>query len=144
MPADARAGVDGAARTRSTHPAAGVVGAAANPPRELWPGLPAVQAILGAMVAPGLADRHLARTGYEGQISAVPVRPGDPDTLLGPAARAKGRVFPTDPLCLRGALALAGCGLAAGTFFPGARRGGSRAARCRPTGGRAAPPPASP
>jgi NAD(P)-dependent dehydrogenase (short-subunit alcohol dehydrogenase family) len=113
--------------------AAAVVAAAERPSRERWLGLPALQAILGAMLAPGLTDRYLARTAYERQLSPVPVRPGDPDTLLGPAptdhgargrfgGRAKRRVRSLDPVHLRGALALAGACVAAGGFLLGGRR----------------------
>jgi short-subunit dehydrogenase len=35
--------------------------------RELWVGLPTVYTILGSRLAGGLAERHLARTGYSGQ-----------------------------------------------------------------------------
>ena len=114
--------------------AAQIVRAARDAPRELWIGAPAIQAIVGAMVAPGLTDRYLARTAYEGQISDVPVRPGDPDTLEGPAAHdhgargrfgasARERVTGVDPLWLRAGAALAGIGLVAGAALLGARRG---------------------
>ncbi len=115
--------------------AAAVVGAVERPAGDRWLGLPAVQAILGAMLAPGLTDRYLARTAYEGQLSETPVRPGDPDTLLGPAStdhgargrfggRAKESVHPVDPSHLRSAFALAGSCLVAGAFLFGARLGG--------------------
>ncbi len=109
-----------------------VVGAAEaeHAPRELWLGSPAVQAIVGAMVAPGWTDRYLAKTAYEGQISNDPVRPGDPDTLLGPAsqdhgargrfsARAKNNLVAADPLMLRSGAAFAGFALLAGMFLLG-------------------------
>jgi len=114
-------------------------------PRELWLGAPAVQAILGAMVAPGLTDRYLARAAYEQQISSDPVRPGDPDTLLGPAdhdhgargrfgARARDSVVPVNPVYLRGGLAAAGLGLLGGLFLLGARRPASSPSRAHGTG----------
>jgi NAD(P)-dependent dehydrogenase (short-subunit alcohol dehydrogenase family) len=53
-----------------------IVNAALNAPRELWVGAPAVQAILGEMIAPGLLDRYLARTAYEAQISSEPAGDG--------------------------------------------------------------------
>ena len=113
--------------------AAAIVGVAEDPPRELWLGGPAIQAILGGMAAPGLMDHYLARTAYEGQISGDPVRPGDPDTLLGPAARdhgargrfgarAKDAVLSADPFHVRGALALGGLLMIAGAFVLGTRR----------------------
>ena len=114
-----------------------VVAAAERPSRERWLCLPAVQAILGAMLAPGLTDRYLAGMAYEGQLSQVPVQPGDPDTLLGPAptdhgahgrfgSRARRRLRSLDPVHLRGALALAGACVAAGSFLLGERRRSGR------------------
>ena len=44
--------------------------ASQSAPREVWVGVPAVKAILATIVAPGLLDRILARTGYAGQLSA--------------------------------------------------------------------------
>lgn len=110
--------------------AAEVVRSAEHPSRERWLGLPAVQAILGAILVPGLTDRYLARTAYEGQMSRVPVLPGEPDTLLGPAPtdhgargrfsdRAKRRVRAVSPAALRGAALLCGLGFAAGSFALG-------------------------
>ena len=111
-----------------------IVRVAEDPPRELWLGSAAIEAIVGAMVAPGLTDRYLARTAYEQQLSDVPVRPGDPDLLHGPAehdhgargrfdAKAKDRVFAADPVWLRAGAALAAAGLLAGAFGLGRRRG---------------------
>lgn len=119
-----------------------IIDAAERAPRERWIGWPAIQAILGAMVAPGLTDRYLARTAYEGQISEVPVRPDDPDMLLGPAARdhgargrfsarARGSAVAVDPLPLRGGIGLAALGLLAGALLLGARRGVSATVQAR-------------
>lgn len=58
-----------------------VVFAAEHPRREVWVGGPTVQALIGNKVAPGLADRYLARTGYSGQQTELPVEPGRPDNL---------------------------------------------------------------
>jgi NAD(P)-dependent dehydrogenase (short-subunit alcohol dehydrogenase family) len=44
-----------------------IVHAAAHPRRELVVGWPAAKAIYGDRVAPGLADRYLARSGYDAQ-----------------------------------------------------------------------------
>jgi NAD(P)-dependent dehydrogenase (short-subunit alcohol dehydrogenase family) len=44
-----------------------IVWAAHHKRRELWVGWPTVKAILGNRLAPGLADRYLARNGYESQ-----------------------------------------------------------------------------
>jgi len=105
-----------------------------DPPRELWLGAPALQAIMGAMLAPGLTDRYLARTAYEQQISRTPILPGDPDILLAPAARdhgARGRfssrahssAFAANPFHLRSAMALAALAVAAASYALGSREG---------------------
>lgn len=122
-----------------------IVNVAENPPRELWLGAPAVQAIVGAMLAPGLTDRYLARTAYEQQISRRPVMPGDPDILLAPAARdhgARGRfssrahtsALAANPFHLRSAIGLAALSLAVGSYVLGLRQ---READKRPRDGRA-------
>jgi NADP-dependent 3-hydroxy acid dehydrogenase YdfG len=52
--------------------------------REIDVGGSAVKAILGSMLAPGLADRYLARTGFDSQqIPGMPVN-GRPDNLFQP------------------------------------------------------------
>jgi NAD(P)-dependent dehydrogenase (short-subunit alcohol dehydrogenase family) len=61
-----------------------IVWAASHRRREVWVGFPAVQAILGTRVIPGLLDHKLARDAYDGQQTDEP-RPGDaPDNLYGP------------------------------------------------------------
>ena len=98
-----------------------VVRAAAEAPRELWIGGPAVQAILGDMVVPGLLDRMLAGKAYGGQQTDEPARER-PDNLFEPLPgdhgahgrfqdEARGSVGAYDPAHLRGAAALAGLGL---------------------------------
>jgi NAD(P)-dependent dehydrogenase (short-subunit alcohol dehydrogenase family) len=52
--------------------------------REVLVALPTVEAVLGNNLVPGLADRYLARTGYEGQQTEEPEDPGRPDNLLEP------------------------------------------------------------
>jgi NAD(P)-dependent dehydrogenase (short-subunit alcohol dehydrogenase family) len=52
--------------------------------RELYVGWPTVKAIIGDKLAPGFADRYLARNGYEAQQAAEPVAPGRRDNLWGP------------------------------------------------------------
>jgi hypothetical protein len=47
-------------------------------------GWPTVKAIVGNKVVPGLADWHLARTGYESQQTDEPVEPGRRDNLWAP------------------------------------------------------------
>jgi NAD(P)-dependent dehydrogenase (short-subunit alcohol dehydrogenase family) len=54
--------------------------------REVWVGWPAVKAILGNRVMPGLLDRMLARSGYDGQLSEEPVAPDRADNLYKPVA----------------------------------------------------------
>jgi NAD(P)-dependent dehydrogenase (short-subunit alcohol dehydrogenase family) len=61
-----------------------IVWAARNPRRELMVGWPTVKAILGNAVAPGLADRYLARNGYEAQQRDEPHDPSRPDNLFEP------------------------------------------------------------
>jgi NADP-dependent 3-hydroxy acid dehydrogenase YdfG len=65
-----------------------IVWAARNHRRELYVGWPTVQAIVGNKVAPGLADRYLARTGYESQQIDEPVPPDRPDNLFEPVPGA--------------------------------------------------------
>jgi NAD(P)-dependent dehydrogenase (short-subunit alcohol dehydrogenase family) len=61
-----------------------IVWAATHRRREVWVGFPAVQAILGTRVIPGLLDRKLAHDAYEGQQSDE-ARPDDaPDNLYVP------------------------------------------------------------
>jgi short-subunit dehydrogenase len=67
-------------------PAEAVYWAAHHKRRELWVGYSAFQAIIGgSMIAPALADRYLARTGFKGQqIQGKPVSPDRPDNLFAP------------------------------------------------------------
>jgi NAD(P)-dependent dehydrogenase (short-subunit alcohol dehydrogenase family) len=63
-----------------------VVFAANHPRREFWVGWPAVKAILGNRVMPGLLDRMMARSGYSGQLSGKRTSPDRPDNLYEPVA----------------------------------------------------------
>jgi NAD(P)-dependent dehydrogenase (short-subunit alcohol dehydrogenase family) len=54
--------------------------------REVWVGAPTLKAILGNRLAPWLADRVLARMGYDAQQAAEPLAPDRPDNLFAPAA----------------------------------------------------------
>lgn len=120
-----------------------VVGAVAarRAPRELWLGAPTVTSIVAQMIAPGLLDHYLARNAFEQQISNDPVRPGDPDELLGPDHRdhgargrftavAKDRMIVLDPFYLRCGVIAAGIGALAGAFLLGRawRAGAGKAA----------------
>jgi NAD(P)-dependent dehydrogenase (short-subunit alcohol dehydrogenase family) len=60
--------------------------AATHRRRELWVGWPAVEAILGTRVFPGLLDRLLGRTAVDGQHTNEPLPPGRPDNLWQPVA----------------------------------------------------------
>jgi NAD(P)-dependent dehydrogenase (short-subunit alcohol dehydrogenase family) len=61
-----------------------IVWASRHPRRELYVGWPTVEAIVGNKIAPGLADRYLARTGYDSQQTDEPVSPDRPDNLFEP------------------------------------------------------------
>jgi short chain dehydrogenase len=90
-------------------------------PRELWVGGSAVQAIVGQMLAPGLMDRYIARTAWDGQVTDAP-NPHAPDNLDAPVAghqgirgrfgdRARPKAWIVDPLRARIALAAAAAAL---------------------------------
>jgi NAD(P)-dependent dehydrogenase (short-subunit alcohol dehydrogenase family) len=61
-----------------------IVWSAHHPRRELTVGWPSVKTVVGSKVAPGIADRYLARTGYASQQRDEPVEPGRPDNLFEP------------------------------------------------------------
>jgi len=66
-------------------PAEAVYWAAHHRRRELWVGYSTLQAIIGTLLAPSLADRYLARTGIEGQqVEGMPVAADRPDNLFEP------------------------------------------------------------
>ena len=58
--------------------------------REVTIGLPAVEAIYGNKIAPGLGDWYLGRTGYESQMTDEPVDPNRPDNLWQPVEGDRG------------------------------------------------------
>ncbi|HEV7268007.1 MAG TPA: SDR family oxidoreductase [Falsiroseomonas sp.] len=98
-----------------------ILRAAIEAPRELWVGGPAVQAIVGNMVAPGLLDRMLATKAYSGQQTDEPAQ-DRPDNLFAPPAgdrgaegrfreEARGSVGAYNPALLRVGAALVGIGL---------------------------------
>jgi NAD(P)-dependent dehydrogenase (short-subunit alcohol dehydrogenase family) len=72
--------------------AEGIVWAADNPDatRELVIGWPALQAIVGNKLVPGLADQVLARSGYSSQQTDEPEDPDRPDNLWQPVDDAGG------------------------------------------------------
>jgi short-subunit dehydrogenase len=62
-----------------------IVWAAHHPRRELYVGWPTVKTVLGNRLLAGVADRYLARTGYESQQTDEPVEPDREDNLFEPA-----------------------------------------------------------
>ncbi|MGN6380610.1 MAG: SDR family oxidoreductase [Gaiellales bacterium] len=52
--------------------------------KEVWVGAPTVKAIIGDRVSSSLADRYLARNGYQAQLTPEHERPGRPDNLYEP------------------------------------------------------------
>jgi NAD(P)-dependent dehydrogenase (short-subunit alcohol dehydrogenase family) len=64
--------------------ARGIYFAATHARRELWVGWPAVQAILGQRLLPGLLDRMLGRNAWDGQHTDEPLPPGRRDNLYRP------------------------------------------------------------
>lgn len=70
-----------------------IVWAADHRRREVYVGWPTMRAIVANKLFPGLADRYLARFGFEGQLSSEPASDG-PDNLWAPVradAGAHGR-----------------------------------------------------
>jgi short-subunit dehydrogenase len=59
-----------------------IVWAARHPQRQLMVGWPTIKAIVGNAVAPGVADRYLARNGYGAQQTGEPVEPDRRDNLF--------------------------------------------------------------
>ncbi|NDV00308.1 SDR family oxidoreductase [Pseudoroseicyclus tamaricis] len=114
--------------------------AAFHPRREYWLGFSAAKAIVADKVAPALADRYLAATGYSGQLTDAAER-DRPDNLyesvpgdVGARGRFSDRASGTSPAiwasehrdALLGLGALAATGLAAGLLaraMKGRRRG---------------------
>jgi NAD(P)-dependent dehydrogenase (short-subunit alcohol dehydrogenase family) len=73
-----------------------IVWAARNPRRELMVAWPTVKAILGNAVAPSLADRYLARSGYDAQQRDEQADPNRPDNLFEPVDEDRGAHGPFD------------------------------------------------
>ncbi len=99
--------------------------AAHNKRREMTVGMPAVVAIYGNKIAPGLGDLYLGKYGYESQMTDDPVDPKRPDNLYNPVAGDHGahgifddRSYSFSPQAWanmnRGWLAVAGAGLLVG------------------------------
>lgn len=67
-----------------------VVFAAEHRRREIWLAWPAVKAIVGEKVAPGVADRYLARHGYDAQQTDQPIAQDRRDNLYDPLPGDRG------------------------------------------------------
>ena len=68
-----------------------IVTAAREPARrEWWVGASTALAIAGNALVPGVADRYLARTGFDAQQTGEPVPPGRPDNLFEPLPADRG------------------------------------------------------
>lgn len=112
-----------------------VVRAAAETPRELWVGGPAIQAILGTTAAPAWLDAMMAGS-FDGQVTAEPAEPrdgnlfepppGDPGASGRFGARSRRRVMAISDLGARGVLAAGAVGLLAGAAALGWRIGRGR------------------
>ena len=63
-------------------PARAILFAAENRRREIWVGFPTVKAIWANRIAPGTADRYLAKAGYTGQLTDTPLSPSAPANLF--------------------------------------------------------------
>jgi NAD(P)-dependent dehydrogenase (short-subunit alcohol dehydrogenase family) len=101
-----------------------IVRAAFKAPREYWVGHSAVKAIVAQMVAPGLADRFLARSPVASQTTDQPADRSRPDNMFeagqgDPGAhgrfddRSANSVTAFNPAWLRGGLAVAALSAAA-------------------------------
>jgi len=66
-----------------------IVWAADHPRRDYFVGFPTVEAIVGDRVAPSLADRYLARHGYDAQQTSDPEDPQRPHNLWSPVDDAR-------------------------------------------------------
>jgi NAD(P)-dependent dehydrogenase (short-subunit alcohol dehydrogenase family) len=64
--------------------ARGIYFAATHRRREVWVGWPAIKAIVGTRLLPGLGDRILANEAYSGQHTDQPLPPGRKDNLYAP------------------------------------------------------------
>jgi NAD(P)-dependent dehydrogenase (short-subunit alcohol dehydrogenase family) len=67
-----------------------IVWAARHPRRELLVGWPTVKAVFGNALVPWVADRYLARTGYDAQQTEEPIERDRPDNLFEPVPGNQG------------------------------------------------------
>jgi len=102
--------------------------------RELYVGMPTVEAIIGNKVAPGLLDHYLAWTGYESQQTDEPADPNRPNNLWEPVPgdhgahgvfddRASNHSWQLWANTHRGLLALAGLGVVGIAYAAFSRNG---------------------
>ncbi|MGI9115983.1 MAG: SDR family oxidoreductase [Chthoniobacterales bacterium] len=66
-----------------------IVYASHHPRREMYVGLPTVEAIVGNKIAPGLLDHYLARTCFDAQMLDEPEDPNRPNNLWEPVDTEK-------------------------------------------------------
>lgn len=108
--------------------------AAHNDRRELYVGVPTVEAIVGNKIVPGLADWYLAKTGYQAQQTDEPEDPNRPDNLWEPVSgdhgahgrfdkRAHAESWQLWATTHRGWLALTGLGIAGALYVALSRNG---------------------
>jgi short-subunit dehydrogenase len=111
-----------------------IVWAAGQRRREVYVGGPTVLAIYGQEIAPGYADRYLAKHAYDGQQTSEPVSPNRPDNLFEPVPgdfgahgifdrRASDFSAQTWMDLHRGKLSIVGAGLAALALIALRRKG---------------------
>src|SRR5207247_1735609 len=74
-----------------------IVWAARNPSRELLVAWPTIKAVCGNAVAPGLADRYLAKNAYDAQQTDEPADHERPNNLFEPVPGNQGARGPFDP-----------------------------------------------
>jgi hypothetical protein len=107
--------------------------AAQHKRREVYVGWPTVKAIYGQEIAPGYADRYLARNAYEGQETSQPVKADRPDNLFEsvPGDYSAHGIFDKRASSFsiqswmnlhRGSVSMAAAGLAAIAFAVGRRK----------------------
>ena len=63
-----------------------IVWAATHRRRQLFVGAPTVLTVWAERFVPGLLDRYLGRTGYDGQQATWPIEPDRPDNLYAPVS----------------------------------------------------------
>ena len=106
--------------------------AARDCPRELWVGGSTLKTIAGAIAAPAMLDRMLARLATDGQMSDEPAPPEREDNLFAPLAgdygahgrfddRAEEDVLVLDPADIRIVIGVAGAALGVGVAWAAAR-----------------------